>query len=157
MRATWERGQWRPEKWEREPISISLTTLFRPFLSRLDSAVKTVNTSVSYNHSQVSRASISHDANSLCECVEIYVFEFVILWEHPVFSALVSSFTRRSDDQKYICCSQATNSSTASANLALDHSKCCRFIVIKGGGKFFPLLDRLRSGRFCIFTEQMWF
>ena len=46
-------------------VSISLTTLFRPFLSRLDSAVKTVNTSVSYNHSQVSRASISRDANSL--------------------------------------------------------------------------------------------
>ena len=64
---------------EREAVSISLTTFFRPFLSRLDSAVKTVNTSVSYNHSQVSRASISRDANSLCECVEIYVFEFVIL------------------------------------------------------------------------------
>ena len=78
-RATWERGRWRREKWEREPVSISLTALFRPFLSRLDSAVKTVNTSVSYNHSQVSRASISRDANSLCECVEIYVFEFVIL------------------------------------------------------------------------------
>ena len=48
-------------------VSISLTTLFRPFLSRLDSAVKTVNTSVSYNHSQVSRVSIARDANSLCD------------------------------------------------------------------------------------------
>ena len=55
------------EKWEREPVSISLTTLFRPFLSRLDSAVKTVKTSVSYNHSQVSRVSIARDANSLCD------------------------------------------------------------------------------------------
>ena len=64
----------------------SLTTFFRPFLSRLDSAVKTVNTSVSYSHSQVSRASISH---SLCECVEIYAFKFVILWDRPFFSALV--------------------------------------------------------------------
>ena len=62
----------------REPVSISLA-LFRPFWSRLDSAVKTVNTSVSYNYSQVSRAIISLDTNSLCECVEIYVFEFVIL------------------------------------------------------------------------------
>ena len=68
-----EGERWRREKWEREPVSISLTTLFRPFLSRLDSAVKTVNTSVSYNHSQVSRASISRDVNSLCECVEICV------------------------------------------------------------------------------------
>ena len=59
-----EGGPWRRKKWEREPVSISLTTLFRPFLSRLDSTVKTVNTSVSYNHSQVSRASISRDANS---------------------------------------------------------------------------------------------
>ena len=59
-----EGERWGREKWEREPVSISLTTLFRPFLSRLDSAVKTVNTSVSYNHSQVSRASISRDANS---------------------------------------------------------------------------------------------
>ena len=143
MHATWERGRWRWEKWEIEPVRISLTTLFRPFLSRLDSTVKTVNTSVSYNHSQVSRASISHGTNSLCECVDIYVFEFVILWEHPVFSALVSSFTCQSDDQKYICCSQATNSSTASANLTLDNSKCCRFYI--------------RSGRFCIFTEQMRF
>ena len=98
-----EGERWGREKWEREPVSISLTTLFRPFLSRLDSAVKTVNTSVSYNHSQVSRASISRDVNSLCECVEICVFEFVILWEHLVFSALVSSFTRRSDDRKYVC------------------------------------------------------
>ena len=113
---------------EREPVSISLTTLFRPFLSRLDSAVKTVNTSVSYNHSQVSRASISRDANvwkfmssnSLsCESIRF-------------FSALLSSFTRRSDDQKYIC-SQATNLSTASTNLALDLSKCCRFYSNKRG------------------------
>ena len=51
---------------EREPVSISLTTLFRPFLSRLDSAVKPVNTSVSYNHSLVSRVRIARDANSLC-------------------------------------------------------------------------------------------
>ena len=29
------------------------------------------------------------------------------------------------------------------------------FIIIKGGGKFFPLLGRLCSGRFCIFTELM--
>ena len=65
-RTTWKRGRWRRENWEREPVSISLTTLFRLFLSRLDSAVKIVNTSVSYNHSQVSRASISRDANSLC-------------------------------------------------------------------------------------------
>ena len=64
MRAIWESGQWRREKWEREPVSISLTTLFRPLLSRLDSAVKPVNSSVNYNHSQVSRASISRDANS---------------------------------------------------------------------------------------------
>ena len=71
MRATWERERWWREKWEREPVSISLTTLFCPFLSRLDAAVKTVNTSVSYNHSQVSRVSISRDVNSLCECVEI--------------------------------------------------------------------------------------
>ena len=77
--------------------------------------------------SSFSSASFSKLPNSLCECVEIYVFEFIILREHPVFSALVSSFTRRSDDQKYICCSQATNSSTASAILVLDHSKCCRF------------------------------
>ena len=53
-----EGERWGREKWEREPVSISLTTLFRPFLSRLDSTVKTVNTSVSYNHSQVSRARI---------------------------------------------------------------------------------------------------
>ena len=79
MRATWERGRWWREKWEREPVSISLTTLFCPFLSRLDAAVKTVNTSVSYNHSQVSRVSISRDVNSLCECVEIDVFKFIIL------------------------------------------------------------------------------
>ena len=51
---------------EREPVSISLTTLFRPFLSRLDSDVKPVNTSVSYNHSLVSRVRIARDANSLC-------------------------------------------------------------------------------------------
>ena len=102
MRATWERGRWQREKWEIEPVRISLTTLFRPFLSCLDSAVKTVNTSVSYNHSQVSRASILHDMTSLCECVDIYVFVFVFLWEHPVFSALVSSFTCQSDDQKYL-------------------------------------------------------
>ena len=70
-RTTWERRRWRREKWEREPVSlpvsISLTSLFRPFLSRLDSAVKTVNSSVSYNHSQVSRVSIARDANSLCD------------------------------------------------------------------------------------------
>ena len=157
MRATWERGRWWREKWEREPVSISLMTLFCPFLSRLDAAVKTVNTSVSYNHSQVSRVSISRDVNSLCECVEIYVFKFIILWEHPVFSTLVSSFTRWSDERKYVSCFPAMNSPTASVNLALDRSLCCRFIVIIGGGKFFPLLGRLYPGRFYIFTEQMWF
>ena len=55
------------------------------------------------------------------------------------FSALVSSFTRQSDDQKYICCSQATNSSTAFANLALDHSKCCRFYSNERGAVSFFL------------------
>ena len=64
---------------EREPVSTSLTNLFCPFLSRLDLAVKTVNTSVSYNHSQVSPSGILHHANSLCQCVGIYVFEFIIL------------------------------------------------------------------------------
>ena len=99
-----EGERWGREKWEREPVSISLTTLFRPFLSRLDSAVKTVNTSVSYNHSQVSRARISRDANFFsANVLKFYVVEFVILWEHPVFWALVSSFTRRSDDRKYVC------------------------------------------------------
>ena len=66
-RARLPKGGGGGEKNGREPVSISLTNLFRPFLSRLDSAVKTVNTSVSYNHSQVSRASISRDANSLCD------------------------------------------------------------------------------------------
>ena len=153
MRATWERGRWWWEKWEIEPVRISLTTLFRPFLSCLDSTVKTVNTSVSYNHYQVSRVSISHDTNSLCECVDIYVFEFVILWEHPVFSALVSSFTCQSDDQKYISCLQATNSSTASANLALAHSSAPGFI--------YALEDSAFSLNKCDFsrlfhTERSW-
>ena len=49
------------------------------------------------------------------------------------FFRLLFSFTRRSDDQKYICCSQATNSSMASVNIALDHSKCCRFYSNKRG------------------------
>ena len=53
------------------------------------------------------------------------------------FFRLLFSFTRRRDDQKYICCSQATNLSTASANLALDHSKCCRFYSNKRGWQVF--------------------
>ena len=156
------------EKWEREPVSISLTTLSRPFLSRLDSAVKTVNTSVSYNHSQIFRANISRDANSLISLFFIDLLSLLInanVWKFMssnslscesmrFFSALVSCFTRRSDDQKYICCSQATDSSKASANLAIIQS-ATGFIVIKGGDKFFPLLGRLYSGRLCIFTEQM--
>ena len=157
MRATWERGRWWREKWEREPVSISLTTLFCPFLSRLDVAIKTVNTSVSYNHSQVSRVSISCDVNSLCECVEIYVFKFIILWEHPVFSTLVSSFTRWSDNRKYSAVSRLW---IRQQRLRISHSivHCAAgFIVIKGGGKFFPLLGRLCPGRCYIFTEQMWF
>ena len=63
-----------PNFWQ-WPVSISLTTLFRPFLSRLDSAVKTVNTSVSYNHSQVSCVSIARDANSLCDVWVGYALE----------------------------------------------------------------------------------
>ena len=51
--------------------------------------------------------------------------------------------------------SQATDSSTESANLAIDHSKCYRFYSNKRGRKFFPLLGRLCSGRLCIFTKQM--
>ena len=99
-----EGERWLREKWEREPVSISLTTFFRPFLSRPDSTVKTANTSVRYNHSQVSRARISRNANSFsANVLKFYVVEFVILWEHLVFSALVSSFTRRSDDRKYVC------------------------------------------------------
>ena len=94
-RATWQRGRWRREKWEREPVSIFLTTLFRTFLSRLDLAVKTVNTSVRYNHSQVSRTSISLNVRNILHAN---------VWK-----------------------SLSSNSSTASANLALDHSKCCRF------------------------------
>ena len=67
-----EGERWGREKWEREPVSISLTTLFRPFLSRLDSTVKTVNTSVSYNHSQsFSRAHFARRELLQCECVEI--------------------------------------------------------------------------------------
>ena len=101
-------------------FSISLTTLFHPFLTLLDSAVKTDDTLVRYNHSQVSRTSISRDANSLCECVEIQR-------ERPVFSALVSSFTRRGDDRKQ-------------RHLRISHSivqSAAGFIPIKGGGKFF--------------------
>ena len=147
MHATWERGRWRWEKWEIEPVRISLTTLFRPFLSRLDSTVKTVNTSVSYNHSQVSRASISRDANSLCECVEIYVFEFVIRFFRLYFLVSPDEATTRN------------TSAVRKLRLRISHStiqSAAGFIVIKGGGKFFPLLGRLCSGRFYIVTEQMW-
>ena len=59
--------------------------------------------------------------------------------------ALVSSSTRRGDDRKYVCCSQATNLSTVSANLALDRSKCCRFYVICI--EFLPLSRRRSSAR----------
>ena len=75
-----EGERWLREKWEREPVSISLTTFFRSFLSRPDSTVKTANTSVSYNHSQVSRARISRNANSFsANVLKFYVVEFVIL------------------------------------------------------------------------------
>ena len=66
----------------------SLTTFFRPFLTRLDSAVKTVQIYVSYNHSQVSRASIHTpcanvwkfmSSNSLsCEIVRFFRLQFLV-------------------------------------------------------------------------------
>ena len=46
-------------------LAFFLTTLFRPFLSPLDLAVKTVNTPFRYNHSQVPRASISRDVRNI--------------------------------------------------------------------------------------------
>ena len=111
----------------REPVSISLTTLFRPFLSRLDSAVKTVNTSVSYNHSQVSRASVSRNANSLYECVEIMSS-----------NSLNTSAVRRLQIRQ--------------RRLRISHSiiHSAAGFIVKGGGKFFPLLGRLCSESFCI-------
>ena len=71
-----------------------LTTLFRPFLSPLDSAVKTVNTSVSYKHSQVSRVSIAPDANSLCNVWKFLCLRIRYPVRASVFLAVVYSNKR---------------------------------------------------------------
>ena len=134
-------GRWRREKWEREPVSISLTTLFRPFLSLLDSAVKTVNTSVSYSHSQqVSRASISRDANP---CANVWESSKSIRF-FPYFFFFFAVRRLRIRQRR----------------LRISHSiveSAADFIAIKKSGTFFPLLDRLCPGRWYIFTEQVWF
>ena len=55
---------------EREPVIIYFTTLFRPLLARLrrsDFGCQTVEMSMSWNLSQISREIISRGASPLCE------------------------------------------------------------------------------------------
>ena len=54
----------------REPVIISFTTLFRPLLARLrqlDSGCQTIEMSMTWNLSQISREIISRGAHPLCE------------------------------------------------------------------------------------------